>query len=155
MTTPTTLTQTHLESRLIALQELYRRHREYVRTKYGISSLEMDIVQLVMQEGRHKMKEIGWRFGVKLSTLTSIIDRMEEEKLVRRMPSREDRRVVFLEGTRKSEKIYQDYVQYLKFLAEAFTQQREPEAVESFLSGLDFLIHLASADPESLRKVPE
>jgi DNA-binding MarR family transcriptional regulator len=47
------------------------------------------------------MKAISEAFHIKLSTLTSIIDKAEGNRIVRRVNSKKDRRVVFLETTKK------------------------------------------------------
>lgn len=42
---------------------------------------------------------LGERFGVPLSTMTGLVDRMEKKGLVRRVPHRRDRRSIELEAT--------------------------------------------------------
>jgi DNA-binding MarR family transcriptional regulator len=44
-------------------------------------------------------KELGGRFRVPVSTMTGLVDRMEQKGLVRRVPGRRDRRSIELEAT--------------------------------------------------------
>ena len=44
-------------------------------------------------------KELGGRFRVPVSTMTGLVDRMEKNGLVRRVPGRRDRRSIELEAT--------------------------------------------------------
>jgi len=44
-------------------------------------------------------RELGGRFGVPVSTMTGLIDRMETKGLVRRIRGRLDRRAIELEAT--------------------------------------------------------
>jgi DNA-binding MarR family transcriptional regulator len=136
-----------LEKSLYELQELYRKHREYIRVKHKISSLEMDIIQLVVQGNRPKMKDVGRRFGVKLSTLTSVIDKMEEQKLVKRTPSRDDRRVVFLEVTRKGQKIFEDYSQYIATISRSVHTSMTEADFSAFVEGLELMSQLVATEP--------
>lgn len=125
-----------LQTYLYELTEVYRKHQQYIKTRYKISSLDMEIIQLVVLQGPKKMKEIGDHFQVKLSTLTSVIDKIEEQKLVKRVNSREDRRVVFLEVTRKGRGLYDQYQRYLALIAEDMRASLSETEFSGFLAGL-------------------
>ena len=106
-----------LETSLIELRDVFRKHQNFIKEKYKISALEMEIIQFVALEGRKKMKEIGEAFNIKLSTLTSIIDKIERQKLVKRVNSKTDRRAVYLDLTPKGKKLYERYSQYIHVMA--------------------------------------
>jgi len=55
------------------------------------------VVLLVLDEDPISITEISQRTGLLLTTLTNVIDKMEEKQLVRRRQSRTDRRVVKIE----------------------------------------------------------
>ena len=107
-----------LEKSIYDLADIYRKHQTYIKTKYKISALDMEILQLVVVEGPKKMKEIGEHFQVKLSTLTSIIDKIERSRLVKRVNSRHDRRVVYLEASPKGKQVYADYSNHIQLIAQ-------------------------------------
>ena len=90
-----------LEVSLIELRDVFRRHQRYIKDNFKVSELEMEILQYVAINGRRKMKEIGDAFNIKLSTLTSIIDKIERQKFVKRVNSKTDRRAVYLDLTPK------------------------------------------------------
>lgn len=137
MTSPQTLpVATRLEKSLYVLNDVYRKHQEYIKTKYKITALEMEIIQLVILEGKQKMKDIGKHFNIKLSTLTSIIDKIEKQKLVKRENSKEDRRVVFLESTSKGKKLYSDYGKHLQVISQLMKESMADEDLKGFLEGL-------------------
>lgn len=144
----TTLATDRLEQSLYNLVEVYRKHQAYIKLKYGVSALEMEIIQYILLDGKKKMKEIGEHFQVKLSTLTSIIDKIERDRLVKRVNSREDRRVVYLEVARKGQQLYEQYSQYMGVVSQRVQRQLDDTQYEALLTGLD---HMATAllTPES------
>ena len=55
------------------------------------------VVLQVLDDEPISITEISTRTGLLLTTLTNVIDKMEDKRLVRRRPSRTDRRVVNIE----------------------------------------------------------
>lgn len=106
-----------LEKSLIALRDVFRNHQRYIKDNFKISELEMEILQFVALQGRRKMKDIGEAFNIKLSTLTSIVDKIERQKFVKRINSRTDRRAVYLDLTPKGRRLYEKYSHYIHVMA--------------------------------------
>lgn len=125
-----------LQDHLYELTEVYRKHQQYIKTRYKISSLDMEIIQFIVLQGPKKMKEIGDHFQIKLSTLTSIIDKIENKKLVKRVNSKDDRRVVYLETSRKGKNLYDQYHMYLGMMAKEMRESMNEGEFLGFLSGL-------------------
>jgi DNA-binding MarR family transcriptional regulator len=126
-----------LESSLIALRDVFRKHQRYIKENFKISELEMEILQFVAMNGRKKMKEIGEAFNIKLSTLTSIVDKIERQKLVKRINSKTDRRAVYLDLTPKGKKIYEKYSHYIHVMALLMKRTIQPENFTSFVDELE------------------
>lgn len=122
------------------LNEIRRKHHHYIQTKYKITGLEMEIIQWLAIEGKKKMKDIGENFNIKLSSLTSVIDKIERQKLVYRRNSKNDRRVVYLDVTDKGKKLYKDYSDYLKVLAYLMRKEMNPKHFEAFIKGIDIML---------------
>lgn len=138
-----------LERSFYDLGDVYRKHREYIKTKYKINALEMEIIQYIILDGKKKMKEIGDHFNIKLSTLTSIIDKIERQKLVRRVNSREDRRVVFLEASAKGKKLYNDYSRYLNVVSQMMRRSMESDHFEAFVKGIEKMSEIVAPSSHS------
>ena len=126
-----------LEKSLYNLSEVYRKHQQYIKIKYKMTSLEMEIIQFVILNGPQKMKEIGKQFNMKLSTLTSTVDKIENQKLVRRINSKTDRRVVLLEATRKGSKLYDSYSRYIHLISQNMRKNMEEEHFAAFMMGIE------------------
>lgn len=146
MQSVTTKTQTspvkRLEQHLYILTEVQRKQNEYIKVKYNVNSLEMEIIQFIVLNGKKKMKEIGEHFRIKLSTLTSTIDKIERQKLVKRVNSKNDRRVVYLEATSKGTKIYEDYFEYLKSVSQIMEENLEKDQMRALVIGIEAMSRL-------------
>ncbi|WNJ20754.1 transcriptional regulator, SarA/Rot family [Pontibacter sp. G13] len=131
-----------LEQSLIALNLVFRKHRDFIKEKYKISALEMELIQYVMREGPQKMKAVSEYFHIKLSTLTSIIDKAEKHRILKRVHSREDRRVVFLDVTKKGKSVFEEYNQFLRKLAEEVKLSFEEEGFDDFVKSMEIFTQL-------------
>ncbi|MCB9233065.1 MAG: winged helix-turn-helix transcriptional regulator [Bacteroidia bacterium] len=125
-----------LEQSLIELREVFRNHQKYIKDHFKISELEMEIVQYVARNGRKKMKDIGEAFNIKLSTLTSIVDKIERQKFVKRVNSKTDRRAVYLDLTPKGKNLYSKYSHYISVMAKLMKRRIADEHFDVFVSEL-------------------
>lgn len=133
-----------LEHSLIALRDVFRKHQRYIKDNFKISELEMEILQYVAMNGRKKMKEIGEAFNIKLSTLTSIVDKIERQKLVKRINSKTDRRAVYLDLTPKGKKIYEKYSHYIHVMALLMKRSIQPDHFTIFVEELERITTMTS-----------
>ncbi|MFK7970289.1 MAG: MarR family winged helix-turn-helix transcriptional regulator [Bacteroidia bacterium] len=106
-----------LEQQLLQMRDAFRFHQNDIRRKYNLSATGMEIIFFVNQEGPQQMKVIGEKFEIKFSTLTSLIDKIEKSGLVKRVNSKEDRRSILVQVTRKGGKMLGEYDQQVKDLA--------------------------------------
>lgn len=83
------------------------------------------VLSLIKQYQPCKMSDISGLAKVSLASLTSMIDRLEEEETVERILSKEDRRIVILKLTEKGE----------DFLNK--TEESAIDFVENKINGLD------------------
>jgi MarR family transcriptional regulator, 2-MHQ and catechol-resistance regulon repressor len=118
-----------LEQSLFQLTDVIQKHQEIVQQRFKVSPIEIEILKLLDTEGDRKMKDIGERVRVKLSNLTNIIDRLEENKLVKRVNSKTDRRSIFVHISTKGKKLLNDYSEFLRELS---TRMRQAMAEEQF-----------------------
>lgn len=146
-TFPTTALE-ELEKSLLSLSDIHRKHQHYIRTKYKLNGLEMEILQFIALNGPQRMKDIGEHFHVKLSTLTSIIDKVENQRLVKRVNSRDDRRVVHLELARKGQQVYQQYSRLLQLIGRRVRQQMSEPEYDSLLTGFSEMAEEFGYDPK-------
>ncbi len=73
-----------------------RKHGTSVVERYGITPVQFHGI-MVLRHGPITMGEMCSRLGLACSTVTGLVDKLEAAKLVRRVRSQQDRRVVLLE----------------------------------------------------------
>ncbi len=126
-----------LEQSLFQLSDVIQKHQEIVQRRFKVSSVEIDILKLLDHEGDKKMKDIGERVRVKLSNLTNIIDRLETQKLVKRVNSKTDRRSIFVHITTKGKKLLSDYADFLRELSTRMKQVMQEDQFGILVDGLE------------------
>lgn len=126
-----------LEASLFQLTDVIQRHQELVQKKFNVSSVEIEILKLLHMEGDKKMKDIGEKVKVKLSNLTNIVDRLENQKLVKRVNSKTDRRSIFVHITSKGEKLLDSYSEYVRDLSSRMQQVIQDEKFGILVEGLE------------------
>jgi len=68
-------------------------------SRLEVSERELALLRALVAEGPMITRALGGKFGVPVSTMTGLVDRMEKKGLVRRIPHRRDRRSIELEAT--------------------------------------------------------
>ena len=126
-----------LEHSLFELSAVINRHQEIVQRRFKVSAVEIDILKLLDSEGDKKMKDIGERVRVKLSNLTNIIDRLESQKLVKRVNSKTDRRSIFVHISTKGKKLLMDYADFLRELSTRMKQVMQEDQFGILVDGLE------------------
>lgn len=81
---------------------------EDFRTKAGIDIRTYDVLLHVFDSGEPgiQMTELAREIVLSKAGLTSLVDRLEERSLVRRMPDPEDRRAVRIKLTEQGEQVF-------------------------------------------------
>ena len=132
-----TLDAKHLEEVLIDINLVFRKHRDLIKEKYKISALEMELIQFVVTHGKQRMKDVAQYFNIKLSTLTSTIDKAEKARILKRINSTEDRRVVYLDTTKKGRDLFEQYDQELRGIATRIQQDMDETTFKLFVEGME------------------
>ena len=126
-----------LEASLFQLSDVIQKHQEIVQNRFKVSSVEIDILKLLDNEGDKKMKDIGERVRVKLSNLTNIIDRLESQKLVKRVNSKTDRRSIYVHISTKGKKLLADYADFLRELSTRMQEVMQDDQFVVLVDGLE------------------
>ncbi len=121
-----------------------------LRRRTGLTPAQFDIVATLGNTAGMTFKELGEKTLITKGTLTGVVDRLEERKLVTRVTQREDRRCTIVRltesGEREFERIFAPHVAYCK---QPFLDYGEEdfEALERQLAKLRN--HLQQADRPS------
>ncbi|MCI4670450.1 MAG: MarR family winged helix-turn-helix transcriptional regulator [Bacteroidia bacterium] len=129
-----------LTDAFIIMNQVLRKHQAYISAKYRLAPFEMELLFFLITEEAQRMKDIARHFGIKLSTLTSIVDKAEKNKIVERAHSKSDRRVVFLKATTKGKRVVDTYKEFQKQVALQMQEEMENPDFNSFVQSLNALI---------------
>ncbi|MEM3939244.1 MAG: MarR family transcriptional regulator [Saccharolobus sp.] len=111
---------------IIGLTRKVNKEADKALEQIGLSYFEFKVMCALDEEGKVPMSRVAEKYMLTKAGLTSIIDRLEEKELVRRVRSEEDRRVIYVELTDKGKeklhegrKIFQDVlVIFMKKISE-------------------------------------
>jgi DNA-binding MarR family transcriptional regulator len=81
------------------LSERFKADESLFADRLEVSERELALLRAVARDGPMIIRALGSRFGVPVSTMTGLVDRMEQKGLVRRVRGRRDRRAIELEAT--------------------------------------------------------
>lgn len=137
MATQEVLTANDVERQLIRIRENFQRHQHEVLTKFGITATDLEVLLFIYQEGPGRMKDIGDRFHIKFSSLTSLVDRLQKLRLVKRTLSKEDRRAVLVHLLRKGNQLIEEYNSQVKSLAEKISATVPSKELPVFVNTLE------------------
>ena len=79
--------------------ERFKAGEQAFASQLEVTQKEFALLQALAARGPMITRELGARFGVPVSTMTGLVDRMEKKGLLRRVPHRRDRRSIELEAT--------------------------------------------------------
>ncbi len=95
---------TIVETIVYLYTESRRLTKEVARAR-NLTGPQLTVVKMLHHLGDLNLSELSDRIRAKNSTVSGIIDRMEREELVRRVRSREDRRVVHIRLTERGREL--------------------------------------------------
>jgi MarR family transcriptional regulator, organic hydroperoxide resistance regulator len=132
-----------LENVLTELVKTLNHRRQAVLNRYQVNELEVKIIHFLDGEEEKKMKEIGSFFNIKLSTLTSTIDKLERNKLVRRKNSKEDRRVIYIHPTPRGQNLLDELRGSIRKVSEAAIKSAKAPEFDGLIKGLETMLEQA------------
>ena len=103
--------------------------------EYGIDEInpaQGRIMFVLWRNDRIPITELAKQTSLGKSTLTSMLDRLERSGYVRRVPSPQDRRVVFIERTEKDKAFQQLYVQVSQEMTRLFYDGFSDAEIDAF-----------------------
>lgn len=98
-----------LHQTLTAMSIRLRLRAGELESETALSGRELDLVALLSLSGPTSVKSLVADLGLPRSTMTAIVDRLEERGLVIRRPNPNDRRSIILEATNKAGEAFARY----------------------------------------------
>ena len=118
------------------LSSRFKQTEELFATKLEVSERELALLRTLVEEGPMITKALGGRFGVPVSTMTGLVDRMEKKGLVRRIPGKQDRRSIHLEATQAGARALREHARGIEAIAQGMLRalnDRDQQALIALL----------------------
>ncbi len=141
---------TLIEATVVQVGELMRlrRQRMTARPCPRDVSLPQFWILMMLREGRKvTMGEIAEALEITPSSLTAIIDRLEQHRLVARTRDTEDRRVVHIERTPEGERIVEEMVGLQQQNMRGLLEQLNTAEVAALKTGLGAVLRVLGSPP--------
>ncbi len=119
---------------------------------YRLSLAEADVLSTIAQapEGRLNCSEIAAKTLITKSGITKILDRLEARGLVKRVPSRDDRRSISIQLSTKGVELWRRLFPEVKRSAQELLEKAfRPEQMKQFSKLLDLLLRSLEEDSAS------
>ena len=131
-----------LSHQLVELYERLSSWEQDVVKSSGLSTPQMHTIEIVgHEEGAPlRMKELAKKMGVTTGTLTVMIDRLEQQGLLKRTPHETDRRSYLIALTEKGQTLFAEHHQYHLRLTEEITATLSAEEQALFSAMLEKII---------------
>lgn len=97
-------------------------------TKYGLNPTEFAVLELLYSKGEQQIQHIGKRILLSSSSMTYVIDKLEQKGHIERKPCATDRRVIFAHITEKGKNFMEEaFPLHEKMITELFSILTEEE----------------------------
>ena len=108
---------------------------------YGITAPQGMVIGILCKSKNTKIKisEVSAKLGLSNSTVSGIIDRLENQGIVERTRSEEDRRVVYVTLSEHFEEMHKDFHKIAEKNIESLMKKGTPEDIGKITDGLNAL----------------
>lgn len=97
---------------------------------HGLNATEFTVLELLYSKGKQPIQMIGKQILLASSSITYVVDRLEEKGKVLRVADKLDRRVTFCELTEEGEALMQEiFPKHAEKIAELFGECTEEEVL--------------------------
>jgi DNA-binding MarR family transcriptional regulator len=129
-----------LSHQLVEFYEKISSWEQDVVKSSGLSTAQMHAIEIVGHGVSLRMKELAGKMGVTTGTLTVMVDRLEEQGLLKRTPHATDRRSWLVELTAAGGKLFDQHHQYHLRLTEEITAPLSSHEQEMFTVLLEKIV---------------
>jgi len=130
-----------LSHQLVELYDKLSSWEQGVVKNSGLSTAQMHTIEIVGHGGTAlRMKDLAKKMGVTTGTLTVMIDRLEQQGLLKRTPHETDRRSYLIALTEKGQGLFAEHHQYHLHLTEEITATLSKEEQALFSAVLEKII---------------
>jgi MarR family 2-MHQ and catechol resistance regulon transcriptional repressor len=129
-----------LWEKLFQTYETLRKTQVKTVFEHKLTGPQYNVLEVLFVHGPMPLKKIGEKLFVSGANITCVIDNLEKEGLVKRVPSIEDRRIIIAEltskGREKMDNVFPIHAKNITSITAALTKDEQVE-LEKLLDKLD------------------
>jgi len=108
---------------------------------------QLSVISMLEKHGEQKVSELSLKMGLSDSTVSGILDRLEQKDIIKRERTKDDRRVVKISLTGKNREFCNDFRQKKEEYFTQLLKNLSEQEIKDIIKGLEILNH-ALADEE-------
>ena len=120
-----------LWSKLSKAHDIVRKSHIKQMSSHRMTAPQFHVLEVLSESGPMPLKRISEELLVTGANITCVVDNLEKEDYVRRVPSKEDRRIINAEltdkGRDKLEQIFPQYVENMKNITRVLNEEEQKD----------------------------
>lgn len=130
-------------SQIISLNRNFNRtlRREFhgLMQDSGFTFPQLSVISILAKNGKQKVSDISEKMGLSDSTVSGILDRLEQKGIIERKRNKDDRRVVKIYLSKGSQEIYQEFHRKRKEYFAHLLKKLSEQEINDIIKGLEIL----------------
>ncbi len=142
-------------SKAVKVVQLMKKVMGSIKHRMGNHFKEMNLtgpqgmlMGTLVHHGEMKVSELSEKLDLSNSTVSGMIDRLENQGLIERTRSKEDRRVVYVKVTDEFKKCSKEHFEQVNRLIEQMMSKATPEELDIILEGMNTLEKVVNRQEE-------
>jgi len=100
---------------------------------------QLSVISMLEKHGEQKVSELSLKIGLSDSTVSGILDRLEQKDIIKRERTKDDRRVVKISLTGKSKELCNDFRRKREEYFTRLLKKLSEEEIKDIIKGLGIL----------------
>ena len=117
----------------------------------GFTLPQISVISMLEKHGEQKVSELSLKMGLSDSTVSGILDRLEQKEIIKRERTKDDRRVVKISLTGKSQKFCKDFRQKKEEYFTRLLKKLSEQEIKDIIKGLEILNRALAEDEHHIK----
>jgi DNA-binding MarR family transcriptional regulator len=100
---------------------------------------QISVISILEKHGEQKVSELSLKMGLSDSTVSGILDRLEQKNIIKRKRTKDDRRVVKISLTGKSKEFCNDFHKKKEKYFTQLLKKLSEQEIKDIIKGLEIL----------------
>jgi len=105
----------------------------------GFTFPQLSVISILAKNGKQKVSDISEKIGLSDSTVSGILDRLEQKGIIERKRNKDDRRVVKIYLSNGSQEIFQEFHRKREEYFARLLKELSEQEINDIINGLEIL----------------